>query len=359
MNLKYLFEILPYSLDKRDKSNYLNNILFELTQYHYFNCLQYQNMMDCLEFDVFNKHNYYELPMLPVRLFKMFELCSKKREYIVKTVTSSGTSGKAVSEIFLDRETAVNQSKALANIVSSVLGLDRYPMIIIDSPSIVKSRSLYSARVVGITGFSVFGTKRIYALDDNMELNTDLLLRFIADNKGRKIFLFGFTFIIYQHFIKKIKEQKISIDLSNAILIHGGGWKKLINESITSADFRNLLKNFCGINYVYDYYGMAEQTGSIYMECELGNFHTSIYSDVIIRRPYDFSVASIGEQGIIQTLSVLPRSYPGHSLLTEDIGVLMGEDDCHCGRLGKYFRVLGRIKSAELRGCSDIYAEQF
>ena len=66
-------------------------------------------------------------------------------------------------------------------------------------------------------------------------------------------------------------------------------------------------------------------------------------------------MASIGEIGIIQTVSVLPKSYPGHSLLTEDEGILLGEDDCECGRLGKYFRIVGRIKNAEIRGCSDTY----
>lgn len=54
-------------------------------------------------------------------------------------------------------------------------------------------------------------------------------------------------------------------------------------------------------------------------------------------------------------LSLLPRSYPGHSLLTEDMGVLLGEDDCPCGRLGKYVRVTGRVPKAEVRGCSDTY----
>jgi len=58
-------------------------------------------------------------------------------------------------------------------------------------------------------------------------------------------------------------------------------------------------------------------------------------------------------------VSVLPFSYPGHSLLTEDEGTLLGEDDCTCGRLGKYFRIVGRLKNAEIRGCSDTYAEKF
>ena len=49
----------------------------------------------------------------------------------------------------------------------------------------------------------------------------------------------------------------------------------------------------------------------------------------------------MGEPGVIESLSLLPRSYPGHAVLTEDVGVLLGEDDCPCGRLGKYFTVTG------------------
>ena len=83
--------------------------------------------------------------------------------------------------------------------------------------------------------------------------------------------------------------------------------------------------------------------------------HASIFSDVIIRNPRDFSIAKTGEKGLIQVCSLLPESYPGHSLLTEDEGIVLGEDDCPCGRKGKYFKVLGRIKNAEIRGCSDTY----
>jgi len=67
----------------------------------------------------------------------------------------------------------------------------------------------------------------------------------------------------------------------------------------------------------------------------------------------------VGEKGIIETVSVLPGSYPGHVLLTEDEGVILGEDDCPCGRLGKYFKIEGRLQNAELRGCSDTYASKF
>ena len=77
-----------------------------------------------------------------------------------------------------------------------------------------------------------------------------------------------------------------------------------------------------------------------------------------MRRASDFSLCETGEEGILQVQSILPESYPGHSLLTEDRGVLLGEDGCPCGRRGKYFAVLGRLRAAELRGCSDTYAAE-
>ena len=50
----------------------------------------------------------------------------------------------------------------------------------------------------------------------------------------------------------------------------------------------------------------------------------------------------------------MPTSYPGHNILTEDIGEIVGEDNCKCGKQGKYFQVYGRAKEAEIRGCSDV-----
>lgn len=351
-----IFDLPPYSLNKAEKHSLLNKELLELTRYHYNHCEAYKHIADSIQFDVNANCNYEDIPFLPVRLFKMHELRSVAKEDIVKTMTSSGTSGQAVSRIYLDKETAALQTKVLTRIVSDYLGTQRVPMIIIDSESIIKDRNLFSARGAGILGFSIFGAKRIYALDDSMKLQTELVKEFIEKYKGQRIFLFGFTFMVYQHFYKELKENNIQLDLSNAVLIHGGGWKKLVSESVSSELFRKKLYDVCGIRSVHDYYGMVEQTGTIYMECEQGHLHTPIFADIIIRRAHDFKPAAIGEQGIIQVLSLLPKSYPGHSLLTEDEGIILGEDDCACGRAGKYFKIIGRLKNAEIRGCSDTYA---
>jgi hypothetical protein len=110
------------------------------------------------------------------------------------------------------------------------------------------------------------------------------------------------------------------------------------------------------ISKVHNYYGMVEQTGSIYVECEMGFLHAPSFSDVIIRDHKTHKSKKNGVKGLIQLLSIIPKSYPGHSILTEDLGAIFGVDNCQCGRKGKYFKVYGRIKSAEIRGCSDTFA---
>ncbi len=362
MTFDEILNIPPFSLDEEEKGKLLTERLVKLTRLHQENCLEYRNMLKAINFDVNSVTSYKQLPFLPVRMFKEHDLKSVPQEDVVKTMTSSGTTGQAVSKIYLDRTTSSNQQKTMVKIVSEFTGTSRMPMIIIDCPSVVKNRAMFSARGAGILGFSIFGSKKIYALDDDMKLDVEGLKEFLEKYGDQKILLFGFTFMIWQHFYKellRLKEEGVTFDLSNDILIHGGGWKKLISEAVSHDEFHRRLQEACGLHDIHDYYGMVEQTGCIYMECECGHLHASNFSDVIIRRPLDFSEPDIGETGIIQVVSTIPESYPGHSLLTEDEGSIEGIDDCPCGRKGKYFKINGRLKNAEIRGCSDTYAAKF
>ena len=362
MEFDEILQINPYALDKKAKEELLTERLVELTELHKRKCPEYGRILKSISYDKEMVKSYKDLPFLPVRLFKELSLKSVHEEEVVKTMTSSGTTGQAVSKIYLDKTTSSNQQKTMVKIVSEFTGSGRMPMVIVDCPSVVKNRLMFSARGAGILGFSIFGSKKIYALDDEMKLDIEGLSEFLEKYKGQEILLFGFTFMIWQHFYKeliRLKAEGITFDLSKGILIHGGGWKKLLNEAVSQEEFYSRLNAVCGLNRIHDYYGMVEQTGCIYMQCECGHLHASIFSDVITRRATDFSECEIGEKGIIQVVSTLPESYPGHSLLTEDEGIIIGEDDCACGRKGKYFKVVGRLKNAEIRGCSDTYAARF
>lgn len=353
------YKLSPYELNKADKEKLLLKELIELTNLHRDNCQCYSNFLSAIGYDENNVKSISDIPFFPVRMFKEHDLLSIDRSDVFKTMTSSGTTGQAVSKIFVDKETAMIQQKVMIKILSDFWGSKRLPMLVIDTPAVVKDRKMFSARGAAVIGLNIVSRETVYVLNDDMSLNFDVLRKFIEKYKGQRFIIFGFTFLVWQHFYKALAECDEKFDMSEAFLMTGGGWKKLLSESVSRNEFKQRLNDVCGITHFLDHYGMVEQTGCIYAECEYGHLHASNYSDVIIRNYKDFSVCKNGEKGIIQVVSALPHSYPGHSLLTEDEGIILGEDDCPCGRMGKYIEISGRMKSAELRGCSDTYADKF
>lgn len=345
---------IPYHLTKEKKEPLLLKKMNELTMWHFEKNEAYRSMLNKSRVNI-EAQQLEEVPFLPVQLFKLMDLVSVSKEDIVKVLTSSGTTGQQVSKIYLDKNTSIAQTRALVEVMKPLLGNKRMPMIILDTKSVLKDRKSFSARGAGILGFSNFGRKHFYTLNDDMTIDVKGLQTFLDEYKGQRILLFGFTFMIWQYVYKESIKMGIDIDFGDSILIHGGGWKKLKEEAVDSLTYNQLLKNKLGIREVHNYYGMVEQVGSIFVECDAGHLHTPSYADVIIRDPISFEVLSHGKLGLIQVLSELPRSYPGHSLLTEDLGTILGEDDCSCGWKGKYFSVSGRIPKAELRGCSDTF----
>ena len=360
MTLEDLIKIKPYSLNKREKTDILTNMLSELTIHHYENCNEYKGILDGYGFDPYNGISHYnELPMIPVRLFKELSLKSVSDNDLAKKMTSSGSSGQSVSKLYLDRQTAVAQQNVGIKITSGFLGIKRMPFVIIDSPSILKSRESYTARGAAALFFSLFGSDRIFALKDDMSLDMENLQKFLDKHEGKQILIFGFTFMVWKHLYLYLKEKNMKLDFNDGLLIHSGGWKKMESLKVSEKEFCDKLEEQCNIGHIHQEYGMAEQSGTIYFECEYGHYHASIFSDVLTRRSTDLSLCEYGEPGMLELVSVLPHSYPGHILLSEDEGVICGEDDCPCGRLGKYFKIKGRLKNAELRGCSDTYAANF
>ena len=345
----------PYGWNQEKKEAFYTKELSSLTERHRRACPAYAALLKTLGWNPEKVRGIADIPFFPVRLFKDFELRSIGQSDVFKTMTSSGTTGQQVSRIYLDRETALYQTKVLAKICSGFLGTKRLPMLILDSRTATRDRTLFSARGAGILGFSMMGRRPVYALDENMQLDLAGIESYLREYSDTDIFLFGFTSIIWEHFYKKLKEANIRLPLERGILVHGGGWKKLQRESVSNEQFKASLSEVCGLKKIFNYYGMVEQTGSIFMECEAGNLHTSLFSDLIIRRAEDFAEASIGKRGLVQLVSLLPVSYPGHSILTEDEGEIVGIDNCPCGRLGKTFKIHGRIQNAEIRGCSDTY----
>jgi hypothetical protein len=104
---------------------------------------------------------------------------------------------------------------------------------------------------------------------------------------------------------------------------------------------------------------MVENVGVIYPDCDHGNKHVPAFAEIIVRNPLTLAPIKIGEQGLIQVCSVLPTSFPGFLLLTEDLAEVIGWDKCPCGRRGATFRFVGRLSKAEVRGCGNLEAARY
>ena len=329
--------------------------LRELGRHHYQHSDAYKKIIDGMwggpsSLDVSNLH---EFPYLPVSLFKTRLLSSIDPAEQLMTLTSSGTTGQAVSQIVLDKATSADQQLCLANSMAHILGPKRLPMLVIDSKSVFSNPAKMSARGAGVLGMMRFGGRPAFALDEEMKPDPAAVEQFLEKFGHQPFFVFGFTFMVWTALYETFKDA--GFDLSQAILVHSGGWKKMEAEKVDNAVFRERLKTAFNIDQIYNFYGMVEQLGSIFLEGTDGLLHPPNFADVIIRDPVTFSPCEMGQEGLIQVLSLIPGSYPGHSLLTEDIGII---ESAHCeGKIGgKGLRIIGRVPKAELRGCSDVIA---
>ncbi|MBB5869846.1 hypothetical protein F4553_003225 [Allocatelliglobosispora scoriae] len=340
-----------FTLSQSEKEAQLLPALNDLVTHHRAACAPYDRIVGAVDATGGPYADLRDLPWLPVRMFKTHSLKSIPDDEVVKTLTSSGTTGD-VSRIYLDRTAAAAQTKALSNTLQTVLGPKRLPMLIVDSRAVVSNRREFSARGAGMLGLINFGRDHVYLLDENGEPDVEALKTFLAKHGDAPFLVFGFTFMVWLYLYEAARDN--GLDLSNGLLIHSGGWKKLIDRAVDNAEFRRRLAEDTGLTQVYNFYGMVEQIGTVFLEGpEGGSLYCPDFADVIIRDPVTWEEQPIGTPGLIEVISTLPTSYPGHVLLTEDLGVIDGIDDGPWP--GKRLRILGRLPRAEARGCSDTF----
>lgn len=344
----------PHSMATDLKRKLMLEDLNQLTLHHYKNCSKYKDIIDGLWNGKTTAKKIEKIPFIPVSLFKSHELSSVRKNDIRSTMTSSGTTGQKVSRIYIDSKTSQDQQKGLASSLQHILGTKRLPMLVIDTEASFKNPKYMNARGAGVLGMMRYGRNHCFALSEELDPNLNAIEDFLKKNGSAPFFIFGFTFLVWTKFYELLKNN--NLDLSNGILIHSGGWKKMIENAVDNHTFRRSFKKNFQLNNIYNFYGMVEQLGSIILEGKDGLLHPPNFSDVIIRDPKTFEVVPYGKEGIIQVLSVIPRSYPGHNILTEDIGVI--EKTNRSQKNGYGLRIIGRVPKAELRGCSDVISQK-
>jgi phenylacetate-coenzyme A ligase PaaK-like adenylate-forming protein len=303
-----------------------------------------------------------DLPYLPVGVFKASPpLLLVQPETVVRTLASSATTGQTPSRVSLDAETSRRMVKGVSRIVGDFIGPQRRPYLIIDAAETLGGgHGELGARGAAIQGLRSFATEMTCCLKldaaGDMQLDESKLQDFATRWRSTEVVVYGFTYVVWQHFVVPLRDRGIKLQMPNIRLLHSGGWKRLQDQAVTREAFASGVAAVfgCTVDRVLDFYGMVENVGVVYPDCELGCKHVPAFAGIIVRNPLTLHPVGDGEQGLVQVCSILPTSFPGFLVLTEDIAEVIRYDGCDCGRRGISFRFVKRVPKAEVRGCGNI-----
>ena len=321
----------------------------------------YRRYVEAWPLDYRSARRIADLPYLPVGVFKADPpLALVPADKIIRTLTSSSTTGQSPSRVVLDAETSRRMTRGVTSILRDFIGPARRPYLVIDTPESFSSGAQMGARGAAIQGLRAFATEIVCCLksdgSDKPVLDEEKLLAFAAQAGGAEVLAYGFTYVVWQYFVLPLRAKGIALKMPNVRLLHSGGWKRLQDQAVGreayAAGVASLLG--CSAERVVDFYGMVENVGIIYPDCAYGNKHVPAFADVLIRDPLTLEPLPAGRTGLVQVCSALATSFPGFAVLTDDIGEVIGDDGCPCGRRGLYFRFVKRVPKAEIRGCGNI-----
>lgn len=307
--------------------------------------------------DINSEDDILHIPAIFVTAFKERKLLSLPESEIVKTFTSSGTTGSK-SQINWDKASMERQGFMRTSIVESY-GLADYDQLV---NNLVFS---YAPEVSGTRGaahahnaYAQFAKENetFFAIHADKYGNPDFsvdegiakLEKFAAS--GLPLRITGFPAFGYMTLTELDKRGVHFTFPKESVLFSGGGWKNYTGKTISQEEYAALVNRVLGLtpDRIRDVYGMVEH-GVPYMTCEHGHFHIPVYSRVCAVDPRTMEVLPDGEVGLLKLITPYLRSTPALSLLSTDLGCVMS--GCPCGREGKYIVLKGRGGVKKYAGC--------
>src|SRR2546427_5737600 len=350
-----------YGLDPKERQSSLLALLKKELDYACDRNPRFRNYVEHWPIHFDTADTLADLPYLPVGAFKANPpLALVNANEVKRTLTSSATTGQVPSRVVLDAETAKRMTKGVTTIIKDFIGPARRPYLVIDISENINTQVELGARGAAIQGLGSFATEVVCCLRRDPEGITSLELEKLLDCAAKwretEVLAYGFTHVMWTQLIQPLKRQGITLDIPNVRVLHSGGWKRLEREAVTKDVFiAGVASVFgCSPDRVIDFYGMVENVGVVYPDCERGNKHAPAFAEVLASNPLTLQPVAAGQQGLVQVCSVLPTSFPGVLVLTEDMAEIIDYDGCPCGRRGTCFRFARRVPKAEARGCGNM-----
>lgn len=363
--MEYLNKLLkfdPFSYENKDQDDVFFNAVIENFNHQIKNSPEYNMWASANNiYSSSDIENLHDLPFFPSNIFKYLSLSSSSEGF--KTIQSSGTTSQAKSKIYLDKENAKRQTTVLAKILSNLLGKKRKPFLIVDADArgISKNNKL-TARFAGMSGYLMAASSRNYILDEvneKLELDYLKLQKTILDHhkKNQPIVIIGYTYLVFEKLLEKLEKSNFQISCpKGTIFVHFGGWKKLKQKQVSKKKLNSLISKYLGIasQNIIDIYGFTEQLGTVYPSIGSKGCMVPAYSHVIVRDTESLKPVNDGVIGFLQFITPIALSYPGLSVINDDLGKIVSRNDHRVE-----FEVIGRPEDSEPRGCGDTLPENF
>ncbi|GIV35182.1 MAG: acyltransferase [Chitinophagales bacterium] len=270
-----------------------------------------------------------EIPFLPIEFFKTHRIITGTRP-VELVFESSGTTGQTPSRHYIADKSLYEKSLTAAFHI--FLGNPKDFCILALLPSYLdRSHSSLVYMVNHLMQLSAHPKQGffLYAFD---QLHQSLLE---LEECSQKTLLLGVSFALLDF------AEQFPLPLRHTTVMETGGMKGRGKE-ITRAELHERLMKSFGTDRICSEYGMTELLSQAYA-LKNGLFRCPPWMRILIRDPYDpASFLPYGKTGAINVID-LTNVYSCSFIQTGDLGKLYPDGT---------FEVLGRMDTAELRGCN-------
>ena len=306
-----------------------NTLALRVFKFQYEANAVYQKFCKLLDKHPSNVNSLRDIPFIPIEFFKSHDILSSK-EPIVKTFTSSGTTGSQTSKHFITDLTIYEDTFNIA--FQEFYGNPEDYAILALLPSYLErdgSSLIYMANNLIADSKHPKSGFYLHNLEDLAQTLKAL------DASGQKTLLIGVSFALLD------LVDAYSFQLENTIVMETGGMKGRRKEMIREELHEILSKGF-GVNHIHSEYGMTELLSQAYSNGQ-GVFNCPKHMKILIRDPEDaLTYLNKGKTGGINVID-LANLNSCSFIATQDLGKQISETD---------FEILGRFDHSDVRGCN-------
>ena len=318
---KLIFEI--------DSPSIFNSLALKTFQYQALNNPIYSEFIRLLNRDFAGINSIRRIPFLPIEFFKSNKVITGNLEAEI-VFESSGTSRQAHARHYVsDKHQYI---RSFSKCFKLFLGDPSQYCILALLPSYLEKGSSSLVFMVDTLIKATNDPLSGFFLNDQQRLAEKLK---IVESEGKKTILLGVAFALLEF------AEQFPMQLKKTIVMETGGMKGRRRE-ITRTELHSQLRKSFGVDKIYSEYGMTELLSQAYSFGD-GLFRAPPWMKILIRNPYDpfelFTEGTSGGINVIDLANINSCSF----IQTDDFGRLNSDGT---------FEVLGRMDSAELRGCN-------